>query len=279
MELENRIYAYGRVSTKEQNEERQRVAFMELGIEDRNIYIDKQSGKDFKRDKYEAVVNSLRKNDTLVVKSIDRLGRNYDAIKTEWDRISNEIGAFIKIIDTPLLDTTNQDGDLTGKLISDIVLQLLAYVAEQERNFNRQRQAEGIAVMPVVDGKKVSLKTGRPTGRPTINQPKDWDKVYKQWITGKITANKAMSDLGLKRNSFYKLAEKSGWVSDGTRGARRKTRKEADEDDIETDDLDGNEVHNIDIDYSFLEGRMFRPKVKEYYIDGQIFSNIEDIKK
>ena len=159
--MENRTYAYARISSKDQNEARQIKAFIEAGVNEREIYVDKQSGKDFNRDKYEAVINSLRKGDTFIIKSIDRLGRNYTEIKNEWKRITKEIRSHIKVLDMPLLDTEHQVDDITKELIADIVLRVLAYVAEQEVKFIKQRQAEGIASMPIVGGKKVSLKTGR----------------------------------------------------------------------------------------------------------------------
>ena len=137
-------YGYVRVSTRDQNEARQLVAMKEFGVPDDCVYMDKQSGKDFNRAKYQELIQRLRPNDVLVVKSIDRLGRNYEDILEQWRIITKEKQAAIVVIDMPLLDT-RQGRDLTGTLIADIVLQLLSYVAETERNFIRQRQAEGIA--------------------------------------------------------------------------------------------------------------------------------------
>ena len=137
-------YGYARVSTREQNEERQRIALAEFGIVERNIYTDKQSGKDFERAEYRRLLGKLKDGDTLVVKSIDRLGRNYEEILEQWRVITKEKHAEIVILDMPLLDTRNKN-DLTGTVIADIVLQLLSYVAQTEREFIRQRQAEGIA--------------------------------------------------------------------------------------------------------------------------------------
>ena len=137
-------YGYVRVSTRDQNEARQLVAMKEFGVPDDCVYMDKQSGKDFNRPRYQELVQRLQPNDVLVVKSIDRLGRNYEDILEQWRVITKEKQAAIVVIDMPLLDT-RQGRDLTGTLIADIVLQLLSYVAETERNFIRQRQAEGIA--------------------------------------------------------------------------------------------------------------------------------------
>ena len=140
-----KTFAYCRVSAKDQNEDRQVEAMLKLGINERDIFIDKCSGKDFERPQYQALKLQLREGDVLVIKSIDRLGRNYKQICEEWREIVRDIKAHIKVIDMPILDTTRTDG-LLGEVISDIVLQLLGYVAEQERAFNKQRQAEGIKI-------------------------------------------------------------------------------------------------------------------------------------
>lgn len=137
-------YGYVRVSTKEQNEDRQMIAMREFGVTDSRIVLDKQSGKDFDRPGYRRLVRKLKGGDTLVIKSIDRLGRNYDEILEQWRLLTKEKQVAIVVLDMPLLDT-RQGRDLTGVLIADIVLQLLSYVAQTEREFNRQRQAEGIA--------------------------------------------------------------------------------------------------------------------------------------
>ena len=137
-------YGYVRVSTKDQNEDRQMIAMKQYGVD--RIYIDKQSGKDFDRPNYQKLVRKLRADDTLVIKSIDRLGRNYEEILSQWRSISKEKGAAIVVLDIPLLDT-RQNRDLTGTLIADVVLQLLSYVAQTEREFIRQRQREGIAAL------------------------------------------------------------------------------------------------------------------------------------
>lgn len=139
-----REYAYIRVSSRDQNEDRQRAAMIEYGVPDENIYLDRQSGKDFERGGYKRLIHKLRRGDTLVVKSIDRLGRNYTEILEQWRFLTKKKQAEIVVLDMPLLDT-RQSRDLTGVVIADIVLQLLSYVAETERAFIRQRQAEGIA--------------------------------------------------------------------------------------------------------------------------------------
>jgi DNA invertase Pin-like site-specific DNA recombinase len=193
----SKTFGYCRVSYKDQNEDRQYEAMLELGINERDIFIDKCSGKDFDRPQYQAVKLQLREGDILIIKSIDRLGRNYRQICDEWREITKDIKADIKVIDLPLLDTTRKDG-LIGEVISDIVLQLLSYVAEQERAFIKQRQAEGI---------KLAKEKGKKFGRPSIKIPDNWKDVYPIWNSGEITAREAMKRTGLKVNSFYKLAK------------------------------------------------------------------------
>ena len=142
--MSEKTYGYARVSTKEQNDDRQRIAMQEFGVLEKHIYLDKQSGKNFERPAYQRLMKKLKPGDTLVIKSIDRLGRNYNEILEQWRLITKEKGVGVVVLDMPLLDT-RQGRDLTGTLIADIVLQLLSYVAETERQFIRQRQAEGIA--------------------------------------------------------------------------------------------------------------------------------------
>ena len=192
-----KTFAYCRVSAKDQNEDRQVEAMLELGINERDIFIDKCSGKNFDRPQYQALKVQLREGDVLVIKSIDRLGRNYKQICEEWREIVKDIKAHIRVIDMPILDTTRTDG-LLGEVISDIVLQLLGYVAEQERAFNKQRQAEGI---------KIAKEKGKHLGRPKLKYPESWEEVYKIWSEGSITARKAMAELNLKPTSFYKLVK------------------------------------------------------------------------
>ena len=193
-----KTFGYCRVSSIKQKEDRQLDVMLELGINERDIFIDKCSGKDFERPQYQALKVQLREGDILVIKSIDRLGRNYKQICEEWRLITKEIKANIKVIDLPLLDTTKKDG-LLGEVISDIVLQLLSYVAQQEREFIKQRQAEGI---------KLAKEKGKRFGKPPIQYPDNWEDVYNIWKTGTISARKAMEQMNLKPTSFYKLAKK-----------------------------------------------------------------------
>ncbi len=195
--MKSKVFGYARVSSKEQNEERQLVAFKEYGIDERDIYIDKQSGKDFNREQYSTLKHILRENDLLVIKSIDRLGRNYEMIINEWKDITKNIKADIVVIDMPLLDT-RQNKDLLGTFISDLVLQVLGYVAEQERTFIRQRQKEGIAA-----AKNNNVKFGRPK----IEKPQNFDVVVNQWKNKKIKSKEAMELLGLKANTFYNMVK------------------------------------------------------------------------
>lgn len=192
-----KTFGYCRVSTTDQNEDRQLEAMLNIGINERDIFIDKCSGKNFDRPQYQALKVQLREGDVLVIKSIDRLGRNYKQICEEWREIVKDIKAHIRVIDMPILDTTKTDG-LIGEVISDIVLQLLSYVAEQERAFIKQRQAEGI---------KIAKEKGKHLGRPKLKYPESWEEVYKIWSEGSITARKAMAELKLKPTSFYKLVK------------------------------------------------------------------------
>ena len=196
--INSKTFGYCRVSSTDQKEDRQLEAMLELGINERDIFVDKCSGKNFDRPQYQALKIQLREGDVLVIKSIDRLGRNYKQICEEWREITREIKAIIKVLDMPVLDTTRTEG-LIGEVISDIVLQLLSYVAEQERAFIKQRQAEGI---------KLAKEKGKRLGKPPIEYPENWDNVYKIWKSGTITAREAMKQLNLKPTSFYKLAKK-----------------------------------------------------------------------
>ena len=178
-------YGYARVSTKEQNEQRQLIALREFGIGDKQIYVDKQSGKDFERTQYKRLVRKLKSGDTLVIKSIDRLGRNYDEILEQWRMLTKEKSVAIVVLDMPLLDT-RQNRDLTGTLIADIVLQLLSYVAQTEREFIRQRQAEGIAA-----AKARGVQFGR---KPKVRPPM-FEELKKRWQDGEISARQAAEAL------------------------------------------------------------------------------------
>lgn len=187
-------YGYARVSTKEQNEARQIVSLQDFGIEIENIFVDKQSGKDFEREKYRELVDLLEPEDVLVIKSIDRLGRNYDEILEEWRTITKEKGAAIVVIDMPLLDT-RKNKDLTGTLIADIVLQLLSYVAQTEREFIRQRQAEGIAL---------AKERGVKFGRKPMERPKEFEGIKTKWLNNEVSARFAAQKLNITHRTFLK---------------------------------------------------------------------------
>lgn len=192
-------YGYARVSTKEQNEERQLIALREFGIEDSDIFVDKQSGKDFERKSYQQLLRKLKSGDTLVVKSIDRLGRNYDEILEQWRIITKEKHAAVVVLDMPLLDT-RQNRDLTGTLIADIVLQLLSYVAQTEREFIRQRQAEGIAA---------ARERGVQFGRRPAEKPPEYEMIHRAWQQGVISARSAAERMGVAPNTFLKWAKEN----------------------------------------------------------------------
>lgn len=191
-------YGYVRVSTKEQNELRQLIALRDFGIDDKHIYIDKQSGKDFVRTNYKKLIRKIKNGDTIVIKSIDRLGRNYDEILEQWRIITKEKQVAIVVLDMPLLNT-KQNRDLTGTLIADIVLQLLSYVAQTEREFIRQRQAEGIAA-----AKQQGVKFGR---RPK-DKPAEYENVKKLWEENRISARAAGKKLGITHSTFLR------WVNE-----------------------------------------------------------------
>ena len=177
--METEVWGYARVSTTEQNLARQLEQLKEFGIPDRNIRCDKVSGKTFNRREYNALVGTtetaplLRKGDLLVIVSLDRLGRNYTEIREQWNYIINDIGADIVVLDMPLLDTRQSDDNLDKKFIADLVLQILSYVAQKELENTRRRQKQGMDVMPVINGKKTSLKTGKPVGRPNAQFPEN----------------------------------------------------------------------------------------------------------
>lgn len=197
--MNNRTYGYARVSSKEQNEARQLNAFIESGINERDIFIDKQSGKDFdSREQYQILKRMLRENDVLVIKSIDRLGRDYKMIIEEWRDITKNIKADIKVLDMPMLDTTKHK-DLLGTFISDLILQVLSYVAEQERTFIKQRQKEGIIV---------AKSKGIKLGRPRILKPSNFDYIAEKWRNSELTTKEALEILDLKPNTFYNFLKK-----------------------------------------------------------------------
>ena len=188
------IYGYVRVSSREQNEARQMAAMREAGISDADIYLDKRSGADFERQGYRRLLRKIRAGDTLVVKSIDRLGRNYDEILEQWRFITREKCASILVLDMPLLDT-RQSRDLTGTLIADIVLQLLSYVAQTEREFIRQRQAEGIAA---------AKARGVHFGRAALKIPENFPEIFVRWRAKEINSRTAGKNLGVSQTTFLK---------------------------------------------------------------------------
>lgn len=199
--MENKkIIGYMRVSSREQNEDRQRVALLEMGVPENNIYVDKLSGKDFNRPQYKKMLRKLDKDTVLYVKSIDRLGRNYADLNEQWRIITKEKGADIVVIDMPLLDT-RREKNLLGTFISDIVLALLSYVAENERINIKQRQAEGIAV-----AKARGVKFGRPP-KPI---PDNFYDVYQQWKAKKITLKQAALLCNMPETTFFDKAKKFG---------------------------------------------------------------------
>jgi DNA invertase Pin-like site-specific DNA recombinase len=193
----NKNLGYVRISTRDQNPDRQIQALIERGIAESNIFIDKQSGKDFNRPRYKQLMRKLKQSDILFVKSIDRLGRNYEEIIEQWRRITKEIGAAIVVLDMPLLDTRQEGRDLTGILIADIVLELLSYVAETERAFNHQRQAEGIAI---------AQAKGVKFGRPRQERPHNFQDIYVVWANGELSARAAAKALDITHRTFGKWA-------------------------------------------------------------------------
>jgi DNA invertase Pin-like site-specific DNA recombinase len=193
------IYGYVRVSTREQNEDRQLVAMREFGIKDGNIFVDKHSGKDFVRPAYRRLLKKLKPGDTLVIKSIDRLGRNYEEILDQWRTITKEKQTAAVVIDIPLLDTRRKERDLTGMFIADLVLQILCYVAQQEREFIRQRQAEGI---------EAAKARGVKLGRPPLERSELFYELKGAWAEKIISAREAARRLNIDHVTFLK------WVKD-----------------------------------------------------------------
>ena len=192
--MANTVYGYVRVSTRDQHEARQMMAMEAFGVDRSNIYLDKQSGKDFNRPQYRRLMRRLGKDDTLVVKSIDRLGRNYDEIIEQWRCITKEKQAAIVVLDMPLLDT-RQGRDLTGTLIADIVLQLLSYVAQTEREFIRRRQAEGIAA---------ARARGVRFGAPPKEKPAAYAALAQAWRQGEISSRRAAEQLRVSHPTFLR---------------------------------------------------------------------------
>ena len=193
------IYGYIRVSTKEQNEDRQLVAMRDFGVEEDNIFLDKQSGKDFNRQAYCNLLETLKAGDTLVIKSIDRLGRNYKDILYQWRIITQVKEVAVVVLDIPLLDTRQKERDLTGTLIADLMLQILSYVAQQEREMINQRQVEGI---------NAAKAKGVRFGRPPIEHPDKLPEVQTAWERGEISAREAGRRLGMHHKTFQALVRR-----------------------------------------------------------------------
>ncbi|MFK9119562.1 recombinase family protein [Peribacillus frigoritolerans] len=195
--MDIRKFGYIRVSSKDQNEGRQLQAMLENGLNERDIFLDKQSGKNFNRVQYQLLKRMIRKGDVLYIHSLDRFGRNKEEILQEWNDITKNIQADIVVMDMPLLDTT-QFKDSLGTFIADLVLQILSWMAEEERDRIRKRQREGI---------DVALQNGVPFGRPKVQVTKEFIEVYNRWKAGEVTAVKAMEELGVKKTTFYKLVK------------------------------------------------------------------------
>ena len=187
-------YGYVRVSSTDQNEDRQMIALHLIGVEDKHIFMDKQSGKDFERPQYKKMVKKMRQGDLLYVLSIDRLGRNYDEIQNQWRILTKEIGVDVCVIDMPLLDT-RQSKDLLGTFVADLVLQVLSFAAHNERDNIRKRQSEGIAA---------AKARGVHMGRPVVEAPPDFEEVVKAWEKKKITMEEAMKRCGMSETTFYR---------------------------------------------------------------------------
>ena len=192
------VYGYIRGSSKDQKADRQQIALKEFGVELRNIYIDKQSGKDFNRPQYKKMLRKLKKDDLLYIKSIDRLGRNYEEILQQWRILTKEKGVDIVVLDMPLLDT-RRGKDLMGTFLSNIVLQVLSFVAENERTNIKQRQAEGIAA---------AKAQGIKFGRPPLPLPDNFYEVHKAWRSKKITLKQAAEACNMPIGTFYGKARK-----------------------------------------------------------------------
>ena len=195
------MYGYVRVSTKDQCEERQLIAMQEFGVPEKNIYLDKRSGKDFERPRYKRLVRRLRPGDVVVVKSIDRLGRNYGEIQDQWRIITKEKQADIVVLDMPLLDTRQKAEDLTGTFIADLVLQILCYVAQVERENIRQRQAEGIAA---------ARARGVRFGRQKKPIPEEFYDLWQKFQRGEVSARGAARELGVAHSTFLKWGGNPG---------------------------------------------------------------------
>ena len=192
------LIGYCRVSSVQQNEDRQLIAMREFGVNDKNIFVDKQSGKDFERKNYKKMFRSLKKGDVLVIKSIDRLGRSYKDILNEWQKITKSKGADIVVLDMSLLDTRNHK-DLLGTFICDLILQILSYVSENERANIKLRQTEGIAA---------AKQRGVKFGRPKKYNAEDFTDIYKRLKSGEIKKKQAMAEMGVSQVTYYRIINK-----------------------------------------------------------------------
>ncbi len=192
-------YGYVRVSTATQSIDRQIVEMKKEGLSDEQIYVDKQSGKDFNRKSYKRLIRKVKEGDLVIIKSIDRLGRNYEMIQDEWKRITKKIKADIKVIDMPILDTRIEGKNLVGKFIGDIVLQVLSFVAQNERENIRQRQAEGI---------KIAKAKGIHMGRPNYVLPNNFQEVIKKYSKQELTSSEARKALNMSRGTFFKYLKR-----------------------------------------------------------------------
>ena len=188
-------YGYVRVSTKEQKTDRQMEAMLEYGVDERHIFTDRLSGKDFNRPGYQKMLKKLKEGDLLVIKSVDRLGRDYKEILEEWRKIVRTKGTDIEVIDLPILNTTQEIDGIAGVLIADILLRLLAYVSQTERDFIKKRQAEGIAI---------ALSKGIHFGRKRIKPTDEFDIWFDKWISGEVSSRVAAEKAGMKHTTFYR---------------------------------------------------------------------------
>lgn len=201
MDTTETLYGYARVSTQDQNLDRQIIALTEFGVEKTHIFTDKASGKDFNRPKYQRLKKVMRSGDVLVIKSIDRLGRNYNEILNEWRQLTTEKHIQVVVLDMPLLDTrTHISNGITGEFIVDIMLQLLSYIAQVERENIRSRQAEGIAA---------AKARGVKFGRPAVDRPAQFEEELEKWIQGEVSSRAAAAQLGVSHTTFLKWAHAS----------------------------------------------------------------------
>ena len=197
MDEKQKIFGYARTSTKEQNEDRQIIALKEMGVPEKNIFLDKLSGKNFERPQYKKMIRKLDNNSVLYIKSIDRLGRSYRDLSDQWRVITKEKGADVVVIDMPILDT-RREKNLLGTFISDLILALLSYVAESEYRTIHQRQAEGIAA---------AKARGFKFGRPPKQLPENFHEVCQKWKSGKLSVAEAARECNMLRSTFYYKAK------------------------------------------------------------------------